>query len=162
MNRRLPVFALGALALAAGSAALAHSYRAGALTIDHPWARETAPAQSVGGGFLSVANRGATEDRLLAASSPVAAQVQLHTMSMDGAVMRMRQVTGGIAIPAHGTLELRPGGFHIMFIGLKRPLRQGERVPATLRFARAGRVNVEFAVQAVTATGAPEAAHAGH
>jgi hypothetical protein len=92
----------------------------------------------------------------------VAAEVQLHTMTMDGGVMRMRQVEGGIAVPARGTLELKPGSYHIMFMGLKRQLRQGERFPVTLRFQRAGSVTVQFAVQPVTSTGPIESGHAGH
>jgi copper(I)-binding protein len=91
----------------------------------------------------------------------VAAEVQLHNMSVDNGVMRMRQVEGGIAVPANGSLQLRPGSYHIMFMGLKRQLRQGERFPVTLRFQRAGSVTVQFAVQPVTSTGPMENAHAG-
>jgi periplasmic copper chaperone A len=159
-----------ALALAAGalaSSSLAHGYKAGNLSIRHPWARETAVGQKAGGGFLVIANSGKREDRLVAGETPVAAEVQLHTMTMDGGIMRMRQVTGGIAIPARGTLELKPGSFHIMFIGLKRPLQAGERVPVTLRFQRAGKVRVEFAVEKAGAMGpmpmgGMEHDHAGH
>jgi hypothetical protein len=91
----------------------------------------------------------------------VAAEVQLHNMSVDNGVMRMRQVEGGIAVPAKGSLQLRPGSYHIMFMGLKRQLRQGERFPVTLRFQRAGSVTVQFAVQPVTSTGPMENGHAG-
>jgi len=154
--------ALGALAAIIASSALAHGYRARSIAIQHPWARETAPRQIVGGGFMTLVNHGAAEDRLLSGSTPVAAEVQLHTMSMDGGVMRMRQIQGGIAIPAGGTLELRPGSYHIMFMGLKRPLRQGERFPVTLRFQRAGTISVQFAVQPVSSTGPMETGHAGH
>lgn len=76
--------------------------------------------------------------------------------------MRMRQVTGGIAIPASSTVMLRPGGYHVMFIGLKKQLVKGTKIPATLTFQRAGKVNVQFAVQSITSTGAEEAGHAGH
>lgn len=144
------------------TAALAHGYRAGTLSLQHPWSRETAVGQAVGGGFLSISNSGNREDRLLSGTSPVAAEVQLHTMTVDGGVMRMRQVTDGIAIPAKGSVDLKPGGYHIMFMGLKRQLRQGERVPVTLRFQRAGSVTVQFAVQPVGSTGPMEAGHAGH
>jgi len=154
--------ALGTAFSLMATAAVAHGYRAGPLSIQHPWSRETAVGQAVGGGFLTIANSGAREDRLLSGTTPVAAEVQLHTMTMDGGVMRMRQVTGGIAIPAKGAVELKPGGYHIMFMGLKRQLRQGERVPVTLRFQRAGNVTVQFVVQPVGATGPMEAGHAGH
>ncbi|GHD04009.1 copper chaperone PCu(A)C [Novosphingobium pokkalii] len=149
-------------AIVFASDAIAHSYQVSGLAIGHPWSRETAPGQSVGGGFLTVTNRGKTDDRLIAVTSPVAAQVQLHTMTMDGGVMRMREVTGGLAVPAGGTLELKPGGYHIMFIGLKKSLKAGERVPATLTFQRAGTVQVAFAVQPATSTGPMEMPHAGH
>lgn len=144
------------------TAAVAHGYRAGTIAIQHPWLRETAAGQTVGGGFLTIANNGTREDRLLSGTTPVAAEVQLHTMTMDGGVMRMRQVTDGIAIPARGSVELKPGGYHIMFMNLKRQLRQGESVPVTLRFARAGAITVRFAVQPVGATGPMEGGHAGH
>ena len=147
------------------AAALAHGYKAGALSIAHPWSRQTAPGQTVGGGFLVVTNSGAKDDRLVSVTSPVASEVQLHTMSMDGGVMRMRQVIGGLTVPAHGKPELKPGGFHVMFLGLKAPLALGTKVPATLTFQRAGKVQVEFAVEPITSTGsspAMEHDHAGH
>ncbi len=144
------------------SAAFAHGYEAGSLTIQHPWSRETAAGQAVGGGFMTIRNTGDREDRLVSGISPVAAEVQLHTMSVDGDVMRMRQIQGGIAIPAKGALELKPGSYHIMFTGLKRPLRQGERIPVTLHFQRAGNVTVQFAVQPIGSTGPMEGGHAGH
>ncbi|GAA0335976.1 hypothetical protein GCM10009087_53030 [Sphingomonas oligophenolica] len=151
-----------ALAILIAAPLAAHEYKLGPLAIAHPWARETAVGQTVGGGFTTIANRGARDDRLLAATSPVAAQVQLHTMSMDGGIMRMRQVTDGIPIPAHGAVELKPGGLHIMFMGLVHPLRRGERIPATLRFQHAGNVRVEFLVQPVSSSEAGEAGHGGH
>lgn len=158
------IAALVALSLPA-AAVLAHGYKAGTLSIAHPWSRQTAPGQTVGGGYLVVTNAGAKDDRLVAVSSPTATQVQLHTMSMDGGVMRMREVTGGLTVPAHGTLELKPGGYHVMFIGLKAPFKLGAKVPATLTFQRAGKVQVEFAVEPITSTGpapAMEHGHAGH
>ena len=154
--------ALGAVFGLIASAAAAHGYRSGALSIQHPWSRETAVGQAVGGGFLTITNSGAREDRLISGTTPVAAEVQLHTMTMDGGIMRMRQVTDGIAVPAKGSVELKPGGYHIMFMGLKRQLRQGERFPVTLRFQRARSVVVQFAVQPVGSTGPMEGGHAGH
>ena len=163
MNGTSPkMLALGAAIGLSATAAMAHSYRAGPLSIQHPWSRETAVGQAVGGGFLTIANSGTREDRLLSGTTPVAAEVQLHTMTMDGGIMRMRQVTDGIAIPARDSVELKPGGYHIMFMGLKRQLRQGERVPVTLRFQRAGNVTVQLAVQPISATGPMEDGHAGH
>ena len=160
INRRF--IGIAAIAAIAAAPIAAASVRIGSLSIDGAWSRETAPGQSVGGAFMAISNSGARADRLMSGSSPVAGEVQIHTMSMDGAVMRMRQVQGGLEVPAHGRLELRPGGFHVMFIGLKLALRQGERVPLTLRFQRAGQVTVQVSVQAIGATGPMEAMHGGH
>lgn len=166
LNRSVSLVATVLIAAALPSASvLAHGYKAGALSIAHPWSRQTAPGQTVGGGFLVVTNSGAKDDKLVSVTSPVATDVQLHTMSMDGGVMRMRQVTGGLTVPAHGKLELKPGGFHVMFLGLKAPLALGTKVPATLTFQRAGKVSVEFAVEPITSTGPAPATdhdHAGH
>lgn len=120
---------------------------------ESPWLRETAPGQSAGGGFVTLTNIGHREDRLLGGSSPLAASVEVHMMRMDGSVMRMRPMPGGLALPAGLPVALRPGAEHIMLIGLKRPLRRGETVPVTLRFARAGELTVRFAVQPVTHAG---------
>jgi copper(I)-binding protein len=162
MTRSL-LFRTALLLLAAASAPLlAHSFKSGGLTIDHPWARETAQGQVVGGGFMDIRNAGKADDRLLSATSPVAAEVQLHTMTMDNGVMRMRQVKDGIVIPAGQTVSLKPGGLHIMFMGLKRPLAKGTKVPVTLRFQRAGAVKVQFAVQQAGAMNPAAMNHAGH
>lgn len=131
------------------------------LSITGAWSRETAAGQVVAGGFMTLTNRGRNEDRLISATSPIAKEVQIHTMAMDGGVMRMRQLTTGIPVPAGATVELRPGGLHIMFMGLKQQLRQGQRFPVTLQFERAGRITVQVAVQPVGSTGPKGAAHGG-
>lgn len=141
---------------------LAHNFTIGKMAIGHPWTRETAATQSVGGGFLTIRNGGKTADRLVSASSPFAAEVQIHTMSMDGGVMKMRPLKDGITIPAGQTVELKPGGLHIMFIGLKQPFKKGGQIPATLKFLKAGTVKVSFAVQPVDSSAPMEAGHAGH
>lgn len=147
---------LGAAALLAALPAAAQEFRAGGLVIDRPWSR-AAGANATGAGFLSIRNTSATPDRLLSASSPVARRVELHTMSMDGAVMRMRPVED-IPVPAGGAVQLAPGGLHLMLIGLTQPLVQGGRAPLTLRFERAGEVQVELTVEAAGAR-APQHAH---
>jgi len=152
-------FAGVALLAVATTPLLAQSVTAGKLVIDQPWSRQTAPGQKVGGGFLTISNKGKADDRLISASSPVAGEVQLHTMSMDGGVMRMREVKDGIALPAGKRVELKPGGLHVMFIGLKRPFALGETIPVTLRFQRQGAVTVRFKVQPVGATGPSEKRH---
>jgi copper(I)-binding protein len=166
MNRRsLTALALGLLlssAVAAG--AFAHEYQAGKLKIAHPWARITVPGQQAGGAFFSVQNTGAA-DRLLGASSPAAARVELHTMAMEGNVMKMREVDV-IELPAGKTVDLQPStAQHVMLSGLKAPLKLGDKVPLTLRFEKAGEVKVELKVEA--ATPAPvkpplESASGGH
>ncbi|MEO5735225.1 MAG: copper chaperone PCu(A)C [Rubrivivax sp.] len=113
-------------------------------TVQAGWARPTVAGQAAGGGFVSFKG-GTSADRLVAASSPVAKAVELHTMEMDGSVMRMRQVQG-IDVPAGATVALKPGGNHLMFMGLKQPLKAGDKVPLTLRFENAGEVQTEMTV----------------
>ncbi|MDW8311479.1 MAG: copper chaperone PCu(A)C, partial [Burkholderiales bacterium] len=115
----------------------------GSLVIHHPWARATAsPAIKNSAAFLVVENKGATPDRLLGVSGDVAQKLELHTMVREAGVMRMREVPA-FDIPAGGKLELKPGGLHIMLIGLKQPLKEGERFPLTLKFEKAGEVKVQ-------------------
>jgi periplasmic copper chaperone A len=147
-RNRLSV-ALALLAFAAASAVWAQTK--GDLEIDHPWARATPPGASVGGGYVTVRNGGDAADKLVGASSPAAHQVQLHVMRMDNGVMRMRQVPS-FKVPAHGELTLKPGGNHLMFLGLKRPLKPGEKVPVKLRFEKAGEVDVQLEVGAMGAS----------
>lgn len=129
--------------------------------VESPYARATVPGQPAGGGYLKVTNMGKEADRLLAVSADVSKSVELHSMSMEGDVMRMRQVDG-IDVPAGGSVELKPGGLHIMFIGLKGPLKAGDTFPATLKFAKAGEVKVAVQVKAASAATAPAHDHGGH
>jgi copper(I)-binding protein len=131
--------------------AAAHDYTAGDIRIAHPWSR-AAGANGNGGGYMRLTNGGTQADRLISAASPVARTVELHTHIREGEVMRMRPVND-IPLPAGQTVELRPGGLHVMLIGLNAPLTQGTRVPLTLRFERAGEVQVELAVEAAGARG---------
>ncbi len=136
-----------ALLLSAG-AALAHGYKVGGLEIGHPWSRATPKAAPVGGGYLTVKNTGTVDDRLVAVKSDVSKTVEIHEMTMDGGVMKMRALDKGIEIPAGKTVELKPGGFHVMFIGLGGPLEAGKAFKGTLVFEKAGSVDVDFAVEA--------------
>ena len=145
-----------AVTLAAASiGAAAHDFKAGPIRIDHPYARATVPGQPNGGGFLKLSNEGPTADRLVAATSARAGSIELHTMRMEGDVMRMRQVDA-IELPAGASVELKPGGMHLMFIGLKAPLRNGDTFPMTLRFEKAGEVVVTVNVEV------PQAAEPAH
>lgn len=145
-----------ALVTALAAPVAAQDVRKGTLRVTAPWSRATAPRAEVGAGYLTISNAGRTADRLLSATSPRAARVEIHTMSLDGSVMRMRPLPDGLEIPADGGVRLAPGGHHLMLLGLKAPLKAGERVPATLHFARAGAVQVSFLI------GAAGADHGGH
>jgi copper(I)-binding protein len=149
MPFRLTLSLLAAF-LIAGSA-LAQNYKLGALQIDQPWARATPPSAPAGGGFLKITNTGTTPDRLVSASSPAAGLTQIHEMKMDGSVMRMREVEKGVEIPPGGSVTLAPGGYHLMMMQLKGPLTQGSKVPVTLVFEKAGKIDVELSVESMGA-----------
>ncbi len=142
--------------------ALAKDYTAGPLKIGQPWARATPKGASVGGGYLTITNTGSEPDRLVGGSSPVAKEFELHQMSMDRGIMKMRPVDGGLEIAPGKTVTFSPSGYHIMFVGLQQQMKQGEKVPATLEFAKAGKVQVEFTVESLGATQASQAGHLGH
>ena len=143
-----------ALALAGAAApALAQEFKAGDITIDKAWARATPKGADVGAGYLVVHNNGATPDTLTGGSSDFAT-VEIHEMKTEGGHMTMAEMKNGLNIPAHGTVRLAPGGYHVMFTHLTKPLTKGEKVQATLTFAHAGPVTVEFPVQGVGAAGA--------
>lgn len=147
------------VALLSISVAEARDYRIANLEIVSPWARATAPTAPAGGGFVEIRNTGATADRLVSVRSPVAETVQIHEMKMDGNVMRMRELDKGLEIPAGGTVTLAPGGFHLMMMGLKQPLKQGTTVPVTLVFEKAGSIDIELAVEGLGAAKPPEHKH---
>ncbi|WP_460449545.1 copper chaperone PCu(A)C [Alsobacter sp. SYSU BS001988] len=157
---------LSAASLAAPASA--HDYKAGDLVINHPWARATPPGASVGGGYLSVRNAGTAPDRLLSVTSDVAGRVTIHEMSNVDGVMTMRPVPAGLPIPPGGALELKPGGYHVMFMDLKDALKAGDSVKGVLTFEKAGPVPVEFKVQSIgakpgePAAGKPGDAHPAH
>jgi copper(I)-binding protein len=159
---RLISFMLAAVALAAAFVPVsAADYRAGSLTIRAPWTRATPRGADVAGAYLSVTNTGTVPDRLIGGSSDVSAGFEVHSMTMDQGVMRMRPVEGGIEIRPGETVTLAPGGLHVMLLGLKRPLAKGERVKGSLVFQRAGTVEVEFSVEALGAS-RPGGISAGH
>jgi copper(I)-binding protein len=117
-----------------------------ALEISDPWAPPTPGGVDVSGGYLSIANATAEDDRLLAAASPRAERVEVHEMTMDGAVMRMRRVES-LAAPAGETVTMAPGGLHLMFFGVTEPFTEGEQIPVTLTFERAGEVEISLTVR---------------
>ena len=142
-----------ALALALSAApALAQAFKAGDIVIEKPWARATPKGAEVGGGYLTIENKGATPDRLTGGTADFA-HVEVHQMKSVNGVMEMRELKEGLAIPAHGSVALSPGGYHLMFTHLAHPLTKGESVKATLNFEHAGPVEVEFNVAGIGAAG---------
>lgn len=136
----------GAAMTAPAPAAGAGPVTLGDLTLGGAFSRATPPGAPVAGGFLTIANAGAAEDRLVAASADFAGRTEIHEMAMEGEVMRMRALPDGLSIPAGGTVELKPGGYHLMFMELKQPLVEGETVNVRLRFEKAGEVELPLAV----------------
>ena len=161
-------FAIGAAGVALSLAAYAatpvraHDYAVGPLKIGHPWARATPPAAKIGGGYLGIENTGSTPDRLLGGSTEAAARVEIHESSLTDGIMRMREQVDGVVIAPGQTLEFKPGGLHLMLVDLKTPLKQGDKVKATLMFERAGSVAIELQVQGVGAPQPAQAEHTGH
>lgn len=143
-------FAGAALFLAAAAPAAAET---GAIRIEHPWSRATPAGATTGAAYMTIENGSNAEDRLTGATSDVAATTEIHEMKMADGVMKMRAVTDGLAVPAHGSVALKPGGYHVMLIGLKKPLKAGETVVLTLDFAKAGKVDVSAPVMDMTSTG---------
>ena len=141
-----------ALALPAAAPALAQEAKAGAVTVEHAWTRATPKGSEVGGGYLTIRNDGDAPDRLTGGSADFGV-VEIHEMKTDNGVMQMRRVNDGLAIPAHGSVRLAPGGYHLMFTHLTHPLAKGETVSATLTFERAGSVAVAFPVEGVGSAG---------
>jgi copper(I)-binding protein len=143
------VFAV-AVALAA-SAAQAHEYNLGSLKIGHPWARATPRGATVAGGYVKITNNGPAPDRLIGGSATFAGRFEIHEMSEQGGVMKMRHLPKGIEIKPGETVELKPGSFHLMFMDLRQPLvkDQKPRPKGTLVFEKAGTIEIEYAVEAV-------------
>lgn len=138
---------LAALLSASCLLAEAHSFKAGSIDIGHPWARATGAGQPIGGAYLKLDNHGADDKLLSASADAVATSVQLHLMSMEGNVMKMRQVDD-IALPAGKVVDLKPGAYHLMLVGLKAPLTAGAKFPMKLKFEKAGEVEVTVNVEA--------------
>ena len=151
----LKILVIGAAIATSGSVlaqGVSKTVTTNAIKIEDAYTRATVPGQQVAGGFMRIENKGAA-DQLISASSPVAGEVQLHEMAMDGNVMKMRQVKD-IPLPAGGAVELKPGGLHLMFMNIKTPLTAGETVPVKLKFAKAGEVEVKMPVNAMGNPGA--------
>jgi periplasmic copper chaperone A len=143
-------------ALSAGSAR-AEEVRAGDLVITQVWGRATPGGSRIGGGYLTVENRGSAPDRLIGGSAEVAGRIEVHEMSMNNGVMTMRPLDNGLSIEPGQTARLAPGGYHLMLFDLKSPLRQGDKVPVTLEFEKAGKVMLSLDVLGIGARGPVDA-----
>jgi uncharacterized protein YcnI len=149
----------GVLLLPAAQKAAAATFKLGPLVIEQPWARATPAGAQVGAGYLKITNTGAAPDRLVGGSFPVASAVEIHEMAVKDGVMRMRQLESGLEIGPGQSVELKPGGHHLMLTGLREALRQGEILKGRLVFEKAGAVDVELGIAPV---GSQSAGHAHH
>ena len=158
MNR----FAIACLAVIAFAVpSFAHEFNVGSLKIGHPWVRATPKGAAVGGGYFKITNTGKELDRLVGGSAEAAGKFEIHEMSMEGGVMKMRPLPNGIVVKPGETVEFKPGGLHVMFVGLKTPFVEGQRVKGTLVFEKAGKVEVEYVVDKIAAQGSGHDGHTG-
>jgi len=133
----------------------------GTLKLTTPWTRATPKGATVGGGYLTITNTGNAADRLVGGASGISSRFEIHEMSMEKGVMKMREVTSGVEIKPGQTVRFEPSGYHIMFVGLKQPLKEGEHIKATLQFEKAGNASVDFVVQSIGARSGGSASQGG-
>jgi len=124
-------------------------YTSGAITVSDPWGRATPPGADVGAGYMTISNSGSTPIRLIGGATEVANAVEVHTMSMENGVMQMRPLNDGLEVPAGGSVTLKPGGGHLMLVGLKRQLKEGESIDVTLDFGQGVVVPIKLAIKGV-------------
>lgn len=158
LRLQLAAFAVALVAAAPAAPAFAHSVTVGALSLTDLWTRATPPGAPSAVGYLTITNTGKEPDRLLSATSGAAAKGELHIMAVKDGIMTMGPVADGIVIPAGGSVTLAPSGLHIMFITLKDGLKEGGRMPVTLTFEKAGKVDTFLHVLAISAKGPGDAA----
>ncbi|MHC1547059.1 copper chaperone PCu(A)C [Phyllobacterium sp. K27] len=170
MNILLRITALAFLATSLSFAAQAHDHskmghdgsaamwesvmepiEVGDLTLSNAFTRATLPGAKVGGGYLKITNSASEPDRLIGGSTPAAERVEVHEMKMNGDIMQMRQLKEGLEIPAGETVELSPGGLHLMLMNIVKPLKEGDMIPVTLEFTKTGKIEVQFMVGAANA-----------
>lgn len=140
----------------------ADTYKIGDITVAAPWSRATPGGAKVAGGYLKITNNGSAPERLVGATASAAGRVEIHEMSMVSGVMRMRPLNDGLTIKPGETIELKPGGLHVMFMDIKQPFKQGDAIKTTLQFEKAGKLDVVFNVGAVAASGGDHSGHKHH
>ncbi|HEV2573793.1 MAG TPA: DUF1775 domain-containing protein [Beijerinckiaceae bacterium] len=165
VNAAAPMVRVAATAMAQTDAK--SEFTVGAIKVVTPWTRATPKGAPVGGGYLTITNTGTETDRLVGGTFPGAGKVEVHEMSMDNGMMRMRQLPKGLEIAPGATVELKPGGYHLMFTGLTAPIAEGKPVSGTLVFEKAGTLNLQWAVSPIGASAAPagggmSGGHEGH
>jgi copper(I)-binding protein len=151
MKKMTTGFVFVALMTLFATSVRAEDVKAGDLVISRPWTRATPGGAKTGGGFLTIENKGNAPDRLIGASADGAGKIEVHEMAINDGVMKMRPVEGGLAIDPGKTVKLAPGGYHLMMMDLKAPLKQGDKLPLTLQFEKAGKVAVTLDVQGIGA-----------
>ncbi len=158
MNSPARIFAAATLAATLFAApAYAGDAKAGDLVITQAWSRATPSGAKIAGGYLTIENKGTAPDRLVGGTGEIAGKVEIHEMAMNNGVMTMRPLDKGLTIDPGKTVKLAPGGYHLMIMDLKGPFKQGDKVPMTLEFEKAGKVALSLDVQGVGAQ-APAAA----
>jgi copper(I)-binding protein len=140
-----PLFTLALLAAGTANAA--------GIEVKDAWIRSTPPGAQTAAGYATIVNHGFTSDRLTAATTRVAVNVEMHHMTNTGGVMRMRPISGGLAMAGSGTIRFSPDGDHLMLVGLRGPLKAGTHVKITLQFQRAGSIAADFTVRDAAPTG---------
>jgi copper(I)-binding protein len=151
-NYGIVVVALVGLSALPAAIAGAQEYKAGSIEVDQPWSAATPRGASVAAGYMTIKNTGTEPDRLTSATTAVAGKVEVHEMTMDNGIMRMRPLPSGLEIKPGQTVELKPNSFHLMLENLKEPIQQGKPFKATLTFAKGGPVDVDFAVGPIGAS----------
>ena len=161
MNSPARIFFAGLAATLFAAPAYAGDAKAGDLVITQAWSRATPSGAKIAGGYLTIENKGTAPDRLVGGTGEIAGKVEIHEMAMSNGVMTMRPLDKGLTIDPGKTVKLAPGGYHLMIMDLKGPFKQGDKVPMTLEFEKAGKVALSFDVQGVGAQ-APAGADSGH
>lgn len=144
------------------SPGLAHEFKAGSITVEHPWSRATPGGAKVAAGYLTIDNHGTEPDRLVSATAEIAGHTGIHQMSMKDGVMQMRELKDGLTVPADASVKFEPNSYHLMFTDLKKPLQQGEEFSGTLTFEKAGTVDVTFEVEGIGAATPTSDEHEHH
>jgi len=146
MSKKINSLAVAVVAICLSFTAAARDFTMGGIKIEQPWTRVTPEGAKVAGGFMKITNTGKQADTLVGGTFPLAAVFQVHQMSMDGGVMKMSELAGGLEIAPGATVELKPGSYHVMFMDLKQPIKAAETIKGSLIFKKAGTIEIEYTV----------------